>query len=176
MRTRIILFLSAILFTANLRAQDAPPQFEHIQDLEPFIGEWEGKYDPPGDVPLGTVRVRCQWMGSKGYCHFEGLFTPDGTGIELNPVNIFIGYSGKTKKVHSWHLELGSHANAPVKITKNKVQFDVRDRYSTDGVRETRVVTYELRSPDELVGRNTHIIRGGEAKPDHEPLVLKRVK
>lgn len=175
MRTTLIIFLFAAL-SATSQAQDGPPQFEHIKGLKPFIGEWEGKYDPPGDVPMGTVRVRCKWMGSKGYCHFEGLFTPDGTDIELNPVNIFIGYSGKTKAVHSWHLLLGSNANAPVKITKNKVRFEVRDRHSTDGTPETRTVTYELRSPNELVGRNTDITRGGEAKPDDEPLVLKRLK
>jgi len=175
--TLIIAFCLFVTLSSDAYSQDAPPQFEHIKGLEPFIGVWEGKFDPPGSAPIGTVRVTCKWMSNKSYFQMEGVYVPDGAEeIQLNVANVFIGYSGKTKAVHSWHLDLGTQAEAPAKITENKVTMEVAERYGLDGNRSTRTTVYELRTPKELVARHTKITKDGESKPDEEPLVLKRVK
>ena len=91
-------------------------------------------------------------------------------------VIIFFSLSGKTKAVHSWHLDLGSHAEAPVKITENRVVIQINERHNLSGGRETPTSVFELRAPNEMVGTNTNIVRDGQARPDEEPLVLKRIK
>lgn len=174
----ILLSVATIPLTPRAVAQTAP-QYEHLKGLDPFIGVWEGKYDPPGEPPMGTVRVECKWIGSKSYFQFEATYSPDGVEVEgqkivLKPNNIFIGYSGKTKSPYSWHLAMGSHMDGPAEIQKNKIVMNKLERYGDSGSKGSRSLTFELRG-DELVGGSTNIIRNGEKQPDEEPLVLKRV-
>lgn len=175
MRTTLILLLLSV---CNIGfSQDAPPQHEHIKSLTPFIGVWEGKYDPPGEPPIGTVRITCEWMGNKSYLHMKGVYIPDAAPeVKLNVSNVFIGYNGKTKAIHAWHLDLGSQSEAAVKIMESKVVMQTVDRYGTDGRRSKRTSTFGLKSKDEMIISHTNITSNGEPKPDEPPLMVKRVK
>ena len=179
MQNAVYVFI--LLFTTSIASAQTASLYEQLKGLEPFVGVWEGKYDPPGEPPVGTIRVECKWIGSKSYFQFEATYSPDGfevdgDKVELKPNSVFIGYSGKTKSPYSWHLAMGSQMEGPVEILKNKLVMEKLERYGASGSRGTRSVTFELRGDDELVGKATNIIRNGEEQPDEEPLVMKKVK
>lgn len=171
--------LTAILLTmasGNASAQISGWPVETLQQLEGFVGKWEGQYDPLGSVPAWTVHVDCHWMGNKTYLCYEVTFRPDGSEFTLNPMNVIVGYSGKTKAAHAWQFRIGSQASTPATISKNRVVMKDGEDFDIAGKQQNRTVVYELRSPDEFVATNSNITKDGEPQPDEEPVVMKRVK
>ena len=178
MKTNSLKTVAALLVVSGFQAlaQEKPPQYEHLKPIEGFVGTWEGAFDPPGNVPPGIVRVNCKWMGNRTYLYVEGLFTPNGTDIVFNPVNIFVGFNGKTQATHAWQMKMSSQASTPATITDNKLVMKNGEDIDFAGKPLARTVIYELRSPDELVITSTDITKDGKALPDEPVIVMKRIE
>ena len=115
-------------------------------------------------------------MGIQTDLFYEVSFRPDGSEVVLNPMNVFIGYNGKTQAPHAWQMKIGAQAGTPATISKNKVVMKGGEEFDVAGTRQSRTVVYELRTPDEFVATNTNITRDGRRQPDEEPVVMKRIK
>jgi len=104
--------LTVVIVSAadSLLAQAPPSQFEHVKGLEPFMGTWEGKYQPPIG-PKGTLRVTCQWTANRSYARLTWTFTPEGATTAFDPFSIHVGYSGKTKANHFWVMTWDTQAS-----------------------------------------------------------------
>lgn len=180
MKSTTAVFTVVSLFTLTTAVSQAQqrhvPQYEHLKGLEPFIGQWEGKFDPPGDVPIGTVHLSGTWLGSKSYVYFKVTFVPDNTDIVINATNVFVGFSGATQATHAWHLGIMSQANTDATITKDKLVMEGGQGLTIQGKPQSRTTTYQLRPADEMVVTNTNIRLDGKDLPDEDVLVLKRVK
>lgn len=175
MKTNSLLFvLVSIFLTPDVSGQEfAAPHYEHLKDLEYFVGEWEGRYDPPGNVPPGMCYVSATWAGYKTYVHFKVTFTPDHSDVVLNPMTVIIGFNGKTQKPHAWDFGALSQAESAAEISKDKIVM-ANEGVSLQGDERSRTITYELRTADEMVVTNANIILKGEGQPDDPVLTLKR--
>jgi hypothetical protein len=169
------------LLAATIHAQeDGPPHHKHLTFLNRLVGEWEGDFDPPGDVPAGKVHVECKWMCHKTYLSIEGTFTiddPDSgeVAFQLNPINLFIGYNGAVQSPYAWQLGLNGQLTMPIEVQKDG--FVMRGQgHHINGDVISQTVTYTFRSDDELVSRTTERKRGEKKLEDEDPLTLRRIK
>lgn len=151
-----------------------PPAYEHLKQLEPFIGKWQGKFDPPGETPLGTITVTTSWVGNKSYLHSEVLYTPDGTSAVLNQGNTMIGYNWKTKSVHAWEFGWVTQTSMPVVVTENKMMMEGGEVFSRIENRKPKTTTVELTDPNTIV-TTSHRLENGQRVVD-EHLTLKRIE
>lgn len=150
-----------------------PPAYQHLKQLEPFVGKWQGKFDPPGGAPLGTVTVTSRWVGNKSYLLTEVLYTPDGTKAVLNQQTALIGFNWKTKSMHTWEFGWVKQTSIPVVATDNKLTFEGGEVFSKSETPTSKVTTIELTDANTMV-TTSHLLKDGEREL-HEHLVLKRV-
>ena len=179
---RLIVFVVATFTTTSFCAAEPPqprplvaPQYQALKDLEHFIGEWQGEYDPPGSVPKGICHVSAKWAGYKSYVHFKVTFIPGGTDIELNPMTMIIGFNGETKTPYAWDFGALSQATCQPKISADKIVMN-NHGVNVRGDERSRTVTYHLQSPNKMLVTNTQIKSGEDSKPDEPELTLTRVR
>lgn len=151
-----------------------PPAYEHLKQLEPFAGKWQGKFDPPGDVPMGTLTITSRWVGNKSYLLTEVLFTPDGTKAVLNQKTTLIGYNWKTKSMHTWEFGWVMQSSIPVEATDNKLIIEGGEIFSRSADRTPKTTTIELTDANTMVFTG-HLVRNG-GREIHEHATLKRVE
>lgn len=169
------LSLTMITMSAGL-AEDGnnpPPAYQHLKHLEPYVGKWQGKFDPPGAAPLGTVTFTCRWGGNKSYLLTEVFYTPEGTQVVLNQKTAIIGFNWKTKSLHTWEFGWVKQSSIPVVAADNKLTFEGGEVFSRSGTDTSKVTTIELTDANTMVTKSHQLI-DGERVP-HEDLTLKRV-
>lgn len=168
--------LSCMMANTVLAQQEVqePPAYEHLKQLEPFVGKWLGKFDPPGNAPLGTITVTTTWVGNKSYLHSEVVYTPDGTDAVLNQSNTMIGYNWKTNSIHAWEFGWVTQTSMPVVVDENKMTMEGGEVFSRNKDRSPKTTTVELTDPNTIV-TTSHIIKDGQREV-YEHLTLKRVE
>ncbi|WP_146401973.1 hypothetical protein [Planctomycetes bacterium CA13] len=177
-----IIGVSTLLFSAQLIVSTSfaqeegqePPAYEHLKQLEPFVGKWQGKFDPPGNAPLGTITVTTAWVGNKSYLYSEVLYTPDGMDAVLNQGNTMIGYNWKTKSVHAWEFGWVTQTSMPVVVTENKMMMEGGEVFSRNENRTPKTTTVELTDPNTIVTTSHHLKNGQRVAYEH--LTLKRIE
>jgi len=176
--TTVACVLLLTITTANTsHAKDennAPPAYQHLKQLEPFVGKWQGKFDPPGNVPMGTLTITNRWVGNKSYLLSEVLFTPDGTQVVLNQQTTLFGYNWKTKSMHTWEFGWVMQSSIPVVATDNKLTIEGGETFSKSADRPPKTTTIELTDGNTMVF-TSHLIQNGE-REQHEHATLKRVE
>jgi hypothetical protein len=173
--TMACVFLLTMIITNTSHAEDEnnpPPAYQHLKQLEPFVGKWQGKFDPPGNAPMGTVTVTNRWVGNKSYLLTEVLYTPDGTDVVLNQQTALIGYNWKTKSMHTWEFGWLMQSSAPVLATDMKLTIEGGEISARGADRALKTTTIELADPNTMI-TTSHLLKNGEREL-YEHLTLKR--
>lgn len=152
-------------------AQEGPPsQYEHVKGLEPFIGFWQGDFQPPGG-PEGTVTGFCRWTSNRSYAQFQWSFQPEG-GERMHVGTVLIGWDGGVKGLKSWTFFPEGQSQGEASLEDGVLTVMGRGT-TADGQATSAKATYKV-SEDELTLTVSDAKVGDEEMPGYSFTVQKR--
>lgn len=176
---RVFITLTCLFQLAvTVSGQQPPPAYEHLQPMEPFIGSWAGAFDPPGEMPAGTLKVTFRWIGDKSYVHQEVRFRSEQfpAGKWMNPENIIIGYDTDEQSARSWHFMYANQGRMTATIAPDRLVLHQQRGVKGSDETESQTKTMELVERDTL--RIVETSRSGDdlEKASERTVILKRVE
>lgn len=167
---------AALFLVSTASAQNEPPSYQHLRDLESFIGTWTTEFDPPGNAPNGTLEVTYRWMGNKSYIQSEVYFRVAGSPADkkLNPEFTVIGYDTDESATTAWMFKYLDQGKLDVVISPRRyVVHQQEGEEGTPGYRE-QTSRHEI-NDDGILVVFTKSASGDSESKEEPPLLLSRV-
>jgi hypothetical protein len=167
----------ALTLTTFANAENEPPGYQHIKDLDGFIGEWTARFDPPGKMPEGELTVEFRHIGNKSYIQQDVRFKPDHSpdGKQLNPEFSVIGYCNEASTTKIWSFKYENQGRASAEISAGKLI--IQQQEGTPGEAGYRMQSKTVELVDDDTMRVTTIQEQIDEEPTkEEPLTLTRAK
>jgi len=146
---------------------ELPSAYKNLADLEWFVGTWTAE-----EHGVKTVS-RCRWIGNKSFLERRYTVTqPDGlttTGLQV------LGWNPVEAYVQSWTFSAdGGHAIGNWTPEENGWRADMRG-VTGDGRMTTATNLLRKLDNDAFVWRSVQRTAGGEALPDTDEVIMKRL-
>ncbi|MCE9534280.1 MAG: SgcJ/EcaC family oxidoreductase [Planctomycetes bacterium] len=146
-----------------------PTNVAHFEDIEWLIGDWVGESEK-GE----SGRASYAWAENQNF--IVSSFATTHNGIPVFGGTQWIGWDAVDKQIKSWSFYSGGgHGQAGWKKNGDKWLLTTTAR-TVDGRTVTGVNVLTKVDADHTIWQLTKLTVDGEAKPDPQPLKLKRVK
>lgn len=174
---RLLIVLCLCTLTAiSTRGQERPPAYEHLKELESFIGTWSGDFDPPGDIPAGTLSMTFRWTGNRSYVCADVLFGADSfpKGKQMNPEFIVIGYDADEQTTKSWHFLFAKQGKMTAQISPD--QIILHQQRGEEGTEkfESQTKTFKLIGSGEMSITTVSVSGSNDSDSKRDEVVLLR--
>ena len=164
-----------VLTNATAHAEDRPPAYQHLKDLEPLAGVWKTTFDPPGPAPQGELEIHFRWMGNKSYLQSSVLFRPHGTSNDepRNPEFTVIGYDWEESEIRAWIFKYTAQGRAKAIVAPGKLEVTQQEGDEGEPNYRKQTKTYNIESDSQLIVTTTSESTEGIPKND-PPLRLTK--
>ncbi len=185
-------FLAATLLTLLLpwiaaaqeetpQPQQRPANYDHLQILEPFLGQWvyEGpaKRTVPGLLKEGRqmrVEMAYRWVVNKNALILTISIQPKGEK-EFKIVEM-VGWDVKRQMIVSGAFNTaGGMSYGRWSVDENRLLIKTRD-VADDGTESSATIVHELHDTDKLTWSETNRLVDGKKRPDSPAYEFTRVK
>ena len=124
---RVALTVVAILTGGLCVGQEPSPNYEHLKELEPFVGEW--KVEGAVNNQAVSLWMHCKWMSGKGFLIQK--LTPERNSTDFGWMRV-VGWDSGKQKVTSYEF-YGGGGQAKSIHTKSDKGWIVEKTRTTQG-------------------------------------------
>lgn len=167
----VCLLVAALATTAV--AQEPPSQYERLEQLEPYVGFWQGDFQP-SDGAAGTLFANARWTSNRSYVQIQWSFQADDAERtrRVPMVTVVLGWDGKHEQIRCWTFHPAGALVGPVSVTDDGMVINEAGT-TFEGEPMSNKATYKIEG-DQLKVTITDSKIGGESKPDMSLTLTKR--